>query len=588
MARVSRHHAAGMRALFFGDYCLSHFSGQLPVNKPPTFSDTYSMKFAGTKAILAILLVFCASLAFSQDRLETARIYSRHALESLAAGDLDSAVTLATRSLDFSREIADPWYVLAVARQRQSVYPEAWEAIQAAMDRMSTHIISRNRIVTAYLMQLFQRKMYDTIIDLQLGARNPGESLLLQPDTAYYLLRAVQEAGRRSEFAGWFATALANFRDNTSFRMLVEPDDFRPPAVVDRMLRSAPRDYYFLDSLERLLFRFEEGSVRREWVEWLVRERGRGDSELVFLYLIDSAPSQGGGTPGAPASFAAVHLDGNMRGLREIIAHFPGTVYAQMALDVLRDPTVPKYADTNRDGYAEEEFNFVNGRLAGWSLDWNQDGYPELAVEFDGQVPIRAEVLQSGGVYEILYSDYPLVSEVRQVSGGGPGSTAWMLDPLQIELPVFSGIVPLGDSAGPLLDPVPGSDFSVRFAGFAETLEERSYLWTQVDPAGIVQFRPGSTARYSRVDREGNFAFDRFNLVFPERLWRFEFLDLDEDGWFEFVRLPETDGLYLRHRNQSHGEFVPYFGVLPAAPPSQELIAVAENYQLVLFERSGK
>jgi hypothetical protein len=142
--------------------------------------------------------------------------------------------------------------------------------------------------------------------------------------------------------------------------------------------------------------------------------------------------------PGLPSSFAAV--------LARIDAGSPVTVIR----------------DVDRNGFWEERYHFVGGRLQRWELDDDQDGrVTRVAVFEDGKIryyhwdPTSAETVQ------VQYSGFPRVDRVRWIDEAG--TLEWLPPrPVPYEvgrLALFSleprailGSVAAGDGDGDVVD----------------------------------------------------------------------------------------------------------------------------------------
>lgn len=184
--------------------------------------------------------------------------------------------------------------------------------------------------------------------------------------------------------------------------------------------------------------------------------------------------------------------------------------------------------DPQRDGVANERIVVESGRVTRWDVDADQDGRPEIRVDFDERAPRTLVLGHADGERTVRYGQYPFVDEVTVPVEAG--RERYVLRHRSVRL---ESVVALPD-AGPIF----GSDLRparpVRVPAVSQLVAAAVRI-DLVGQDGVVLERShlsGGSRREVQRDTDRDGAWDHLILTdggFATRGLR----DLDGDGYFE-------------------------------------------------------
>ncbi|MBN2735971.1 MAG: hypothetical protein JXR70_03250 [Spirochaetales bacterium] len=134
----------------------------------------------------------------------------------------------------------------------------------------------------------------------------------------------------------------------------------------------------------------------------------------VYLLALEVLPEE---SKQWAALFIDQHYDLSVPLLRDFLAIYHPE--DEPWLEKLSQFSGARFNDVNNDGFVEEQWVFDQGRLIKWIRDFDQNGAPEIIIEFESALP-RVMTLYKGNqpYQQIDYIDYPFVQKIGLWEGG--------------------------------------------------------------------------------------------------------------------------------------------------------------------------
>ncbi len=556
-----------------------------------------------------------------------AQIYYRQAQGLFAAGKGEQAARLLDVALEFDPNHSESLYLYArieLARQedtldgvrllRQAIESARWEETDPRLPQLDlAEVLVRTRRYRE-AMQALRR----------LGA-GPGSGWLggtAEPRLAVLWARSLRGLGERAEVERFLREAVRVFPKHAGLHELaarVQLDMGRP----DRALRAAEDGLAILPDSTALLLTAAELSRGERRSSLLERYFRLGGSEPLAAALAMEAES--------PEEAALVERffasGGNGRVLildrvRSLLEARESAREKQAGagagasrawstfLSRTGGYSGQRVVDSDRDGFYEERYRYVDGSLRQWLLDRDQDGVPEARVELERESP---RVVTAGG-WTYRYGQYPYLEEAVLADGGG--RREYLLLPMSFRLPVLqeapggrAGLrLKLAVDAWPAEGRIRAGSYQMDEYPGGSSTSRRRYLFQEgrvvrmeegAGPGGrfahVVVYRDGLPVFGTR-DLDGDGEYEMREEYSGGALNRLT-LDQDRDGRPEFVQVlsPRQEMLW-----DYDGDGVPDSRELVDAAGRRvrefssrlngtfDLQAVFASGGLVRFERSGR
>jgi len=355
-----------------------------------------------------------------------ARLSLLHARSLYQEGRYRDAMRLTEEALEFDGRSSEIAYLQALILMRtQATTRQAIEALRSAL-RYETWMQTDPAVAATELVELYVRTSgfeaaRSLILELdETGLGGRGNSRL-----SALWARTLIGLGNNGTARSFLTTALQRYpTDPHLYELLADilPRD-AAKAVLQRGIRELPGE---TELLYRLAARETDPSTRSALVERYLRSGGN-DPGCALIAL--SAGTQ-------PERFLELffELGGNSR--IDYIDALRGLTEAAEIPDA--PPDGVRILDENRDGYYEQRYEYQSGLISRWISDGNQDGMPEVIVDFrDGKPSIVSFwTAQAEAEIRYIYSEYPYLQSAVFLEG--QSRREYLAVPYTLERPIFS------------------------------------------------------------------------------------------------------------------------------------------------------
>ncbi|HSV56982.1 MAG TPA: hypothetical protein VLH39_07760, partial [Magnetospirillaceae bacterium] len=372
------------------------------------------MRRALALAVLSAIAAIAQAGGFSSADPDARRSASQAALEQAAraadAGDYEGSLVAAEAARNLDPENADARYLIAVSSLRTGLPvggPEGELRIALHTGRFRRYTSDDAARLLASI--LLQTRRYQEALRL---ASRP--SLVMDSDAHNLRIRALRFLGDTEGFLDAVDDGLNRFPSDA--RIARELLEFaartpRTQAIAARVLRVEGRlgFYRYLDPGILILLAPFRASVetRRDTVlEYLAPGRRSPRAVVLALEL------------GILADEAAVTDFFSFSRLSwEELSAFRAAIGTQAGRDAFSAAfsrfTGELGHDSEGDGHFEVRTSYRDGEVGSWSLDFDQDGSPELALVFRDGLPGSGRMELHGAEAIFEYAEYPYLSRVR-------------------------------------------------------------------------------------------------------------------------------------------------------------------------------
>jgi len=523
------------------------------------------------RALAAVILLSCAGFLFSQvseglpPELNVRQAASRAAVEravrALESGDSEGAREASDEARYLDPANADARYLLAMADLRSGLpMADAEGELRIALSGGNFLRYSPDDAARLLAHVLVRTKRYDEALGL---ASRPG--LAADSDALYLRARALRFLGDAESFLAAVDSGLDRFPSDSRIPRELLAFAARTPrteAIAARVRRLEGRlgFYRFLDPellLQLVPFRASEEARRDLILEY--RAPGRKNPRAAVLALELGILDD----PTAIREFFGFEVLSweDLRELRSLLRSEGGRAAFSDAFS--RHSGVLGY-DTDGDGLFETRTAFLDGEISSWTLDFDQDGIPELTLKFRDSLPESGRMVLSGAEAVFEYGEYPYLA--RALYRTPKGVREYLFSPDALAFPAVEFYSGPGRGTGEGFaprrtgNPFP-SETACAVSAFRVTegpdSRDAATRVTDVDRgipvlgrtrtadgrAGILVYRSGKP-QYELADMDGDGLYESRFLFSPDsRLpaspavtapYRFE-ADFDLDGVFEYT-----------------------------------------------------
>lgn len=215
-----------------------------------------------------------------------------------------------------------------------------------------------------------------------------------------------------------------------------------------------------------------------------------------------------------------------------------------------------RVVDINRDGFYEELYTYHTGNLTFWQRDKNQDGFREVEIAFNENIPVKVDFYISGDSFvHGKYSTYPYLESITFKKKAY--TKEFLLLPLDYAYPLFRN-AEQGEVKRfklPVLDAlIPPQEKVISRKAF------RVYEYKNGYRTSVAEFLNGEYVTLSR-DTDGDGHIDHiidYNNGIPRKGKQ----DLDGDGYYEIVE-DYNDGwlhkIIYDHNNDDRPDCIQFY-----------------------------
>ncbi len=369
------------------------------------------------RALAPAILLSCAAFGFSQVtggppmelnvRQAASRAAVERAVRALESGDAEGAREASDEARYLDPANADARYLLAVADLRSGLpLADAEGELRIALSGGAFLRYSPDDAARLLAHVLVRTKRYEEALGL---ASRPG--LTADSDALYLRTRALRFLGDAEGFLAAVDSGLDRFPSDARIPRELLGFASRTPrteAIAARVRRLEGRlgFYRFLDPEILLLlapFRASEEARRDLVLEY--RAPGRKNPRAAVLALELGILDD----PAAVREFFGFEVLSweDLRELRGLLRSDEGRGAFSDAFS--RYSGVLGY-DTDGDGLFETRTEFQGGQIASWTLDFDQNGIPELALKFRDSLPASGRMALVGAETVFEYGEYPFLA----------------------------------------------------------------------------------------------------------------------------------------------------------------------------------
>ena len=515
------------------------------------------------RAFVAILLLTYAVSSFSQSsiseplgssaRRDAARLAVEKAVRALEIGDAEGALDAAGEARALDGANADACYVGALAALRMKrPLGEPEGDLREALASGTFYRYSSDDAARLLAHILVRTKRYSealTLID--------RPSLAADSDALYLRIRALRFLGNEEEFLASADSGLERFPSDVRIVREVLGYAARAPRTEAlsariRLVEGRLGYYRYLDPELLLLlvpFRFSIPERRDTLLEYRALGRKNPQASVAALEL--------GILDDAAASFEFFSFpEISWQDLRELRGLLRDDAGRSAFSEAFGRYTGTVGYDGDGDGIYDTVTSYSQGEIRAWSLDFDQDGVPELSLKFRENVPDSGKMFLKGAEVAFEYGEYPYFSRVLFILPGtvreyifSPDSLGFPVVALSLEGERKDGkeyspqrtSVPmpsenaLAASAYRVTERPSVTGLPVRITDVDKGLPVRSLVKTRDGRGGIVIYRNGAP-EYELADMDGDGLYESRYLydstVFSEPS-SFE-ADFDLDGEYEY------------------------------------------------------
>ncbi len=369
------------------------------------------------RAFAPVVLLSCAALAVSQvagpPDLDPRRAASRAAVERAAryleSGDADGAREASEEARYLDPSNSDARYLLALSDLRSGrPLAEPESELRSALSGGIFLRYSQEDAARLLAHILARTKRYPEALAL---ASRPG--LAGDSDALYLRSRALRLLGDTEAFLATVDAGLDRFPSDARIPRELLTFAARTPrteAIASRVRRVESRlGYYrFLDpEILLLLVPFRPSEEDRRDLVLEYRATGRRSPRAAILAL-DLGILDDPAAVREFFGFPSLSWE-DFRDLRGLLRSGEGRT--ELSESLSRYTGILGY-DSDGDGYFETRTVFQAGAMESWTLDFDQDGLPEISLKFRDGLPESGRTALSGGEAMFEYGEYPYLSRV--------------------------------------------------------------------------------------------------------------------------------------------------------------------------------
>ena len=422
---------------------------------------------------------------------------------ALAAGDVPRAASLAASALQLAPDYSEALYLQArVDLQDRATTRAGMDHLRDALRQASwsrTDPLAPQQLLAGLLIRTGELADARAAVD-RLVASHPE-------DPANFVLQAreLDKAGATGAELRSLSDSLGRFPDADELRL-------REAALLARLDRNAEAS-----SLLRVGLRLHPDSL-----PLLLAAAGLDLDRAFRTSSVDTYISKGGTDPLAaviglesvPVSRRRPYLDSFLRmgGLarQDLAVRVMNAVKGSKDLagamtDALSRYTGPRDLDADGDGYWDDEWTFLDGKVTRWVREPAEDGVARYAATFQSGRPLTLDVRSAdGAVTRYRYSRYPSLESVAL-----PAEGTWFVQPFTLQFPFLrDGVVP-ADGSAPRI--------TARLAAPATAaVRQDSFRWEEYAADGVTLVRRVDLSRGQRVYLEESIGGDG---IIDHRLW---------------------------------------------------------------------